>query len=228
MSLITRRNQLRSSERSQSLSSSCTSHPRSHDGLLEDGGATPLHQGARWNCTLLLASHPAAGCPCKRVESKDGPSTRLPRRPVVRSGRLRSLARYDAGEPLPDRRRHHTRVRSRTPVALETQIEEPRRRWTSTSMPPSWGSANLDRVRHARPHRPEPTVPTRPSQPPNRYCRRHPAEPSTSRSRLAGKPDGQGTGPGRNHVRNYRAGSAYCQRGRRRHQPARLRRSPRG
>jgi transposase InsO family protein len=89
----------------------------------------------------------------------------------------RWLARYDAGAPMTDRSSVPHSVPARTPPALESLIEQlRRRRWTSTriaaelNLATSTVCAVLARLGLNRLARLEPL------EPPNRYCRRHPGE----------------------------------------------------
>jgi transposase InsO family protein len=89
----------------------------------------------------------------------------------------RWLARWRAGEPMTDRSSAPHVVANRTPDQVVARIEELRRlRWTSTriaaalKMAVSTVGAVLTRIGLHRLSRLEP------SEPPNRYCRRHPGE----------------------------------------------------
>lgn len=90
---------------------------------------------------------------------------------------FRWLGRFDAGEPMTDRSSAPRRRPTRTPRALEAQIEQLRRlRWSATriagvlGVPTSTVCAVLVRIGLNRRWR------LGPPEPPNRYCRRHPGE----------------------------------------------------
>ena len=89
----------------------------------------------------------------------------------------RWLARRGAGEPMTDRSSAPLRCPTRTPAAVEAEIERLRRlRWTSTRIAAVLELATSTVCRGADPTRVEPALETGPPEPPNRYCRRHAGE----------------------------------------------------